>query len=256
MFRQAMSRDARGAKVLYSVRSRTNCQGLTPPGPEIAAEPGSAAYLADFGDSLLAGQQWGAALEVYLTALSLDSGLPGPYGGIGLVCQELGSAEVGAEFVRHGLRLHPSDGELHYYLGSLREYLGQTGAAIGSYRKALELAGPGQAPSRYWLRLGIAQLAAGGQREAEASFQAALEADPDSAGAHYRLGQLRLRERRFAEAEALLERAVELDPSLAEAHYSWGMACIRNGKPEKGRMILESHRRKLALRDQTAGSPD
>ena len=35
------------------------------------------------------------ALEVYLTALSIDPRQARPYGGIGLICQELGTAEVG-----------------------------------------------------------------------------------------------------------------------------------------------------------------
>lgn len=253
-FREASSRTARGAKILYRVASRTNCRGLTPPEDVAAGDPGLAQLLVEFGDSLLAGQQWGAALAVYRAALSVDPGMARPYGGIGLICQELGTADVGLEFVNRGLALHPRDPELHYYRGSLYEYLSRLDEAIQSYQTALK-SGAGQSlPARYWLRLGVAQFTAGRVEEAERSFETAREMAPDSAEVHYRLGKLRLSMHRYPEAEALLERAVRLNPLLTEAYYSWGLACVRNGNADKGREILESHRRKAALRQaQTRG---
>ena len=250
---QSAARDARGAKVLYRIGSRNDCQGLAPPAPGQSGNGSSSRYLTEFADSLLAGQQWGSALELYLAALSLDARLARPYGGIGLICQELGSASVGMDFLRQGLRLHPSNSELHYYQGSLFDYLSQPLAAIESYERALALGGKGLAPPRYWLRLGLAQVAVGREAQAEASFQAALEREPEFAEAHYRIGRLRLGQGRYGEAEKYLERAVALDPFLTEAYYSWGLACLRNGNREAGRAILESHRRKASLREAAGG---
>ncbi len=246
-FREASSRTARGAKILYRVASRTNCRGLVPPAEESNGDPALARLLVEFGDSLLAGQQWGSALAVYRAALSSNPGLARPYGGIGLICQELGTAEVGLEFVERGLVLHPRDPELHYYRGSLCEYMSRLDESILSYQTALK-SGDGTPSARYWLRLGVAQFTAGRAEDAERSFNTAREMDPDSAEVHYRLGKLRLAMRRYPEAESLLESAVRLDPSLAEAYYSWGLACVRNGNADKGREILESHREKAALR--------
>ena len=253
VFERAAARDARGAKVLYSVGSRTNCQGLAPPSGSSRGDEATSRYFTDLANTLLAGQQWGSALEVYLTALGLDAGQARPYGAIGLVCQELGSVEVGMAYVQRGLELHPGDAELHYYRGSLEEYLGRPLAAIESYKNALELSDTKTVHSRYSLRLGLAQLAAGQPAQAEESFLAALELNPTFAEAHYRLGMLRLRDRHFAEAEGLFKRALDLDPSLHEAFYSWGLACIRGGQREKGQSILEAYRRKLALRDPGGG---
>ena len=253
VFERAAKRDARRAKIFYNVKARANCLGLTPPAESREGDAVRSQYFSEFADTLLAGQQWGAALEVYLTALSIDPRPARPYGGIGLICQELGTTEVGVEFVRRGLQLHPSDAELHYFLGSLYEYLSQPLAAIESYRTALELGSAETTPARYWLRLGLAQLAAGQAAEAESSFQTALEREPEFAEAHFRLGKVRFRDGQYADAEELFERAVRLDPSLAEAYYSWGLACIRTGNLQKGRAILESHRRKSALRRAQAG---
>ena len=253
VFDQAASRDARGAKVFYHVKSRPNCLGLSPPAQTRTANAIRSRYLIEFADSLLVGQQWGAALEVYLTALWIDPRPARPYGGIGLICQELGTAEVGVEFVQRGLQMHPADAELHYYLGSLYEYLSEPLAAIESYRQALAYSDSETVPGRYWLRLGLAQLATGEVDEAESSFQIALKLEPEFAEAHYRLGKLRFRTGQYGEAEQFFEEAVRLDPSLAEAYYSWGLACIRNGKRQKGQEILERHRRKTALRQTHAG---
>lgn len=251
-FQEASSRTARGAKILYRVASRTNCRGLAPPESTAGGDLGLAQLMVEFGDSLLGGQQWGSALAVYRAALSISPGPARPYGGIGLICQELGTAEVGLEFVNRGLARHPGDPELHYYRGSLYEYLSRLDEAILSYQSALK-SGSGPPPARYWLRLGIAQFTAGRVEDAERSFTTARELDPESAEVHYRLGKLRLAMHRYPEAESLLETAVRLDPSLAEAYYSWGLACVRNGKSDKGREILESHRKKAALRQAQSG---
>ena len=72
---------------------------------------------------------------------------------------------------------------------------------------------------------------------------------PDSAEARYQLGKLYSSTNRFELAEESLEQAVRLAPSMQEAYYAYGLACVRNGKTEKGRSVLESYRRKEAIRN-------
>ena len=250
---QGAERDARGAKVFYRPNSQVNCRGLSPPSGQHPGDPARAQFFVEFADTLLSRQQWGATLAVYQAALSIDPEAARPYGGIALVCQELGTAEVGLEFAVRGVELHPSDPVLHYYLGSIHEYLSKPSKAIESYQAALRLGGAEKPAARYWVRLGIAQLAAGKTEEAERSYQAALEKNPGLAEGYLQLGKLRLRDGRYAEAESLFEQAVRLEPNLSEAAYSWGLALVRNGKTDRGRQILEIHRRKAALRQARSG---
>ena len=250
---QGAERDARGAKVFYRPRSQVNCRGLSPPSGAYPSDPARAQYFVEFADTLLSGQQWGAALAVYRAALSIDPEAARPYGGIALVCQELGTAEAGLEFAKRGVQLHPGDPVLHYYLGSIHEYLSEPSKAIESYQTALRLGGADKPAARYWVRLGIAQLAVGKAEDAERSYQAALEKNPGIAEAYLHLGKLRLRDGRYAEAESLFEQAVRLEPNLSEAAYSWGLALVRNGKADRGRQVLEIHRRKAALRQAQSG---
>ena len=249
----ASGKDARGAKVFYKPHSRPNCRGLSPPSDTPAGYPLGATYLVDLADTLLSGQQWAAALAVYRAALAIDPRAARPYGGIALVCQELGTAEAGLEFAKRGVELHPEDPLLHYYLGSIQEFLAEPANAFASYQEALRLGGDSKQTARFWVRLGIVQLALGRVDEAGHSFQTALETNPALADGYLHLGKLRLRDGRYAEAEALLEQAVRLEPNLSEAAYSWGLALVRNGRVDKGRQILEIHRRKAALREAQSG---
>ena len=253
VFERGAKMDARGAKVFYKPSSRANCHDLSPPSSPREGAPIRTQYFLDFADSLLSGQQWAAALVVYQAALAIDPKAARPYAGIALVCQELGTAEAGLEFARRGVQLHPDNADLHYYLGSLHEYLSEPAKAIDSYQTALRLGGAEESADRYWLRLGIAQVAAGKVAEAESSYRMAVAKNPGLAEGHFRLGKLHLRAGRYAEAEALFERAVSLDPFLSEAAYSWGLALVRNGRVERGREVLEAHRKKAALRKHQAG---
>ena len=85
------------------------------------------------------------------------------------------------------------------------------GNALESYKQAIQLTEPA-VPPRYLLRLGIAQMALFNETDAERSFQQALANDEGFAPAHYELGKLYLRQRKFVHAEHSLERALMLDP--------------------------------------------
>ena len=55
---------------------------------------------------------------------------------------------------------------------------------------------------------------------------------------------------RHAEAVPYFERALEQDPVLSEALFGLGNALVRSGARERGRTVLEEHRRVLPLLDE------
>ena len=248
LLEKGSSRLRPGTKLFYVIRSRTNCVGTEPPSSDAEPDLARGQFYSNLAKVLLERQQWGSALEVYLLSLKMNPSAPEPYGGIGLICQELGTPEVGQVFLTAGLRLHPENPDLHYYAGSLHEFLGSPRQALESYEEAIRLHGS-QSPALYWIRLGLAQRALGDTGSAECSFQQALQRDAGSPDAHYQLGKIYLATKRFGLAEQFLEKAVRLAPSMQEAYYAYGLACMRNGKTKKGRRILESHRRKQAIRN-------
>jgi tetratricopeptide (TPR) repeat protein len=239
-----------GTKVIYRLGNRTNCDGLALPK---SASPGNrerADIYAGLAEIFHKTHYWISALELFQAALEEDDSLRAPYGAMGLICQELGSPEVGEKFLQRGIELHPGAADLRFYLGTVQAALGRNEDSLSSYLKALELDGPNP-PARHWLFLGSAQAAGSkeDQDKAEESFRRAIEADARLALAHYELGKWQLKNQEFAAAEASLERAIQLDPHLLGAYYQYGIACTRNGKTQKGQELMAAFQQKKALRE-------
>jgi tetratricopeptide (TPR) repeat protein len=236
----------KGAKLLYMIPARPNCDGLAPPQLINSRNAARGEAYSELGRVLHSKEQKGSALEVYLLALEADNRSPSAYAGIGKSCWELNSFRIAQSFLLQGLELNPGAAELHFNLGLVFQSLGLTEEAIRSYQKAIELELP-KVPALHWVQLGIAQLAVS-SNDAESSFEKALDCDPKFAQAYYELGKVYFHRKEFERAEQFLEKAVQLDPMLSSAYYQYGLACLRNGKPEKGKMLLATFNRKRLLR--------
>jgi len=86
--------------------------------------------------------------------------------------------------------------------------------------------------------------------EAEALYQAILEAEPDHFGALHHLGLVRAQQGRHEEAARLIGKAVERDPNSAEAHNNLGNTLVTLGRSEAA---LAHFARALALKPGVAG---
>jgi tetratricopeptide (TPR) repeat protein len=64
----------------------------------------------------------------------------------------------------------------------------------------------------------------GGYEQAITSYQQAIATDPLYAKAHYAMGTIHDRFRRFDQSIACYQKAIEIDPNDAEAHYNMGDA--------------------------------
>jgi tetratricopeptide (TPR) repeat protein len=77
---------------------------------------------------------------------------------------------------------------------------------------------------------GVEYVEQGEYDEAVAEFQAAIELDPDDAGAHRNLGTAYLEQGKYEEAAAAYEKAIELDPDFGEAYGDLAGAYFNLGK--------------------------
>jgi tetratricopeptide (TPR) repeat protein len=96
--------------------------------------------------------------------------------------------------------------------------------AIAQYREA-QLANADWPESH--LNLGLLYLARGATREAERSYQTALELDPLFGRAYVNLTDLYRAEGRDEEGERLLRRAIESLPEDPSLHHALGLALVR-----------------------------
>jgi tetratricopeptide (TPR) repeat protein len=246
LFDKASRLESRGNKVLYTIRSRKNCEGLKL--PEVLSRLGSAGseLYSQLAEQLYTRQQSGSALEVFLLALEADRRTERAYAGIGRICSEIDSVPEARTFLEKGLELHPQSASLHFNLGLVFQSLGQPNEAVRHLQQAMELRGAQTAPLD-WIQLGTAQQAGGNSKDAESSFLKGLSLDPNLAQGHFEMGKLYFQQAAYDRAEQSLEKAIQLDSRLLGAYYQYGLVCMRNGKPEKGKALLSTFHQKKEL---------
>jgi tetratricopeptide (TPR) repeat protein len=238
--------DTRGNKVLYTINSHKSCEGLRPPDVLSESDSTRAELYGHLAEQLYARQQSGSALEVFLLALAADHRSEKAYAGIGRICSEKDSVPEARLFLEMGLELHPRSAGLYFNLGLVFQSLGQPDEAIRQFQQAVELRGA-RTSALDWIQLGTAQQAGGNSKEAEASFLKGLNLDPNLAQGHFELGKLYFQQSAYDRAEKSLEKAIQLDSRLLGAYYQCGLVCLRNGKSERGKTLLNTFHQKKEL---------
>ena len=94
--------------------------------------------------------------------------------------------------------------------------------------------------AEYYYQLGLDSSKQGKIVEAIASFQMAVELQPNLAAAHCNLGSLLARAGKPQQAIAALETTIELQPNLAEAYYNLGLARSGVGEFVAAQKALEA----------------
>jgi tetratricopeptide (TPR) repeat protein len=138
---------------------------------------------------------------------------------------------------------------LYETIAVLRVGEGEFVEAIAAYRLELE-ANPNNAVAHR--RLGDLYAQEGRLAESLAEYAAALLIDPRDADTHASRAQALLRLTRFADAEAAARTAVSLNPAHEPAHYALGTALMRTGHTEEGLSALQEFERlRAATRAQS-----
>jgi len=143
---------------------------------------------------------------------------------------EEGAFDEAAGMFQRLLADDDKNAKAHYYLGLCRENLGDTAAAIESYRRAIGL-DPNLAEAHN--NLGNLLLATGDLAEAESELATYLEQRPDESGAHYNYGLVLEEAGKIAEARAQYDRAIELDPEDPAPLIGVADLARAEGNPER-----------------------
>jgi tetratricopeptide (TPR) repeat protein len=136
--------------------------------------------------------------------------------------------------LRATIRLNPEFAKAHDTLGLTLEELGDDEAALGSYRRAIEL-GERQKlkdPSPY-LNLGKFLIAKNRYEESLQAFKKAVALDARSAEAAFQLGKTLNKLGRETEAVMALNQAISNDPDYAEPHYLLSRIYLNQGREEE-----------------------
>ncbi|MDP7740364.1 MAG: tetratricopeptide repeat protein [Lentisphaeria bacterium] len=124
------------------------------------------------------------------------------------------SSDAVAAFTEH-LRHYPNHAEAHAQAAMALQRTGESAAAVGRFRKALDLGLP--SPAGAYNSLGTALLSLNRLPEAEAALKKAIAAAPDLAEAHNNLGACVGQQQRLPEALEHFKEALRLRPGYEDA---------------------------------------
>jgi tetratricopeptide (TPR) repeat protein len=173
---------------------------------------------------------------------------------LGRVSQSLRRYDEAEQALRSAQQLQPASLEPYLHLGRLYLERGEAEAAEQAFLAARVLA-PTQAEPRYDLGLSYLHRArSGDEAKAEAELRAAIQLDPEHAGAHRELGRLLLARRRYREAgeqffQALraakdaeayrgMAQALAAVGRRVESQYHWGLYYTRKDLRPQGHLVL------------------
>ena len=146
--------------------------------------------------------------------------------------------------LRRVIELDPNMMRAYNNLGLCYDALGQFDEAIQSFTRAIELNRRQEQPSAWPpLNLAVSLISLNRLDEAVARLHEALSYNPKFPQAHYQLGLVLEKERKFEEAIAPLQRAIELDPLYPEPHYTLGRIYQRQGKREEAQEQMEKFKK-------------
>ncbi len=153
--------------------------------------------------------------------------------------------------------LAPGAPQPHYFLSRMLEHAGDRMEEIVARQKSFAEANPNVYLGHFvhaqaWLR----SLPPGGdkgvEKQAEALLRRSIALRGDFGEAHFELGELLARQRRYEAAETALKRAVELNPDASKPRYRLARVYDRLGKTElaaaerkRHAELTEEERRKL-----------
>ncbi len=129
-----------------------------------------------------------------------------------------------------------SEALAHYLMGSLYDNAGQTGEAIGEYRKALALY-PDSPETK--LRLGSSLLLAGELSEAGKVIDEAIVDDPENVAAYMLRAFVHTAKKEFPEARENYQHVLQVDPSNMRALTFLADLLVQENKVEEALSVYE-----------------
>ncbi len=184
-------------------------------GPNAVAHSALGSAYGDAGDA-------GSAALHFKKAVEMSPGNPFYHYGLGLALSQSGDAAGAADHLQTALTImeDPKDRQKALAaLGSAMAQLGDTAAAEADFRRALEID-----PDHARAHIGLADLLAGRQRQAEAivHYEAAAAAEPGSASIQIGLARLHLQAGDVDRALSCYREVLRRDPGQSEARLVLG----------------------------------
>lgn len=169
------------------------------------------------------------SLQRIVDAIAVKPSEPMFHVNAGAVAVAGGDTMAALGYYKRALELDPENADACNNLGVALRTLGRFAEAEVALRQAIRLR-PESASAH--INLGIVMRSLGRMDEALTAFRKTIDIDPNLAAAHNNLGNALKVLRRYDEALASLDRAVALDPAYADAHFNRALVLAARGDPE------------------------
>lgn len=171
------------------------------------------------------------------------------YAKLGRIYTETFQTPKAIASLRKALALAPASEEAHFYMGDLMLGLSRLDEAQSHFEQAIALdSGNAHFHAKFGDVLLQRQENSVITAQALAAYQQAIRLEPRLAEAHYGLGRVYARMRRWREAAGELRTTLRLDSRLGRAHYTLAQVCRRLGQPAEAAAELNAFRRYRAPR--------
>lgn len=170
-------------------------------------------------------------------------------GRLGMILHAYDKFELAGACYERSHGLDPTEFRWLYYLGLVKQKLGEEKEAVAFFRKVVR-AKPEFRPAQ--IRLAQALLSTGELQESRRVSHQILKEEPDLAVAYYELGEVLSALGETQEALQNYRRACELAPDFGAAHYALALKYRELGNTSQAREHFAQHRANKENRPQLA----
>ncbi len=192
--------------------------------------------LVGLGEALVGMESLAQALEIYNSALKIDSSDSSVWQKYADMVEKIGDAKQKEKAYSSWAKKAKSDSRPRFKLLEIYQAQEDNSKIIDI---AKELVGLGEYSCELFLTLGKAYLATGKDDKALDAFNRAVGEDPGNLEPHLELGRLYLSKGLYQEATAEFKDVLSIDPTSIEAHYRMGVAYVRLGESYEAIYELE-----------------
>jgi tetratricopeptide (TPR) repeat protein len=196
-----------------------------------------------WGAELLLHLAYVPAAEVFQKAHRLYPKSARALVGLGVASYAAGQAEKGIRELIEACDLEPSNANAYLFLGRMQDTEKSESPQILARFKRFVALQPQNAMANYYYAVGLAKASDGiaNSGRIEALFLKSIELDPRLGDAYLHLGILYSSRKDFPKAVAAYEKAIENDPQSAEAHFRLAQAYRQMGKLDEARNEIQRY---------------
>ncbi len=206
------------------------------------------AYLFDWGAELLLHHAAEPALEVFKKGNRLFPRSSRMLAGMGAAWYAVGSYDQAVQSLCEASDLNPDELDPYLFLGKIQAVENAPSPAIADRLDRFVRLHPENALANYYYAVSVWKRRKSSEdtenfEKAKSALEKAVQLDPTLGVAYMQLGILDSEQKDFSGAIAAYQRAIEADPDSEDAHYRLAQAYRRAGETSKAQAELQQYKK-------------